>query len=270
MTMLYCEWAETFGQNRWIRSDGTPRTIYPLDYNWERIFNDACKQVDFYFHNRELPCDSMTFTTEFLSLVPEAWMKYKTQLEFFSGTLTGETINPEEFHAGRKHEMIRELTDDRNEKIGSRKDTQQSSTNVEESSGNKERSMRYEQGVQAVSPRNSNIGELGTDYLSEMNDGILNSERNGNTNGDTTVKTGAQKNETNTKVYEKITEDNEIVNYYDQLAFARSRMEMMDDFKSFYEYFQPLFFDVEGMIPWFKQGDFARPPFYPDPGIFIV
>lgn len=268
--MLYCEWAEEFGKNRWMKSDGTSRTIYPLDYNWQRIYDDACKQADFYFSSRCVPDDIHAFTVEFLSLVPTAWMAYKTQLEFFSGNLAGDTIDPKEFHAGRYHKYRRDMSDVLNQTLGAKTDTETGGNTTITTGDTKNRELTYEQGVQALEPDNDNIGELGRDYASQIVDNV--NKENVTETGDNnrTVNLGQQENEDSRLVHEEIEEENEVINYYDQLAFGRERMEKLGQLKPFYEYFQDLFLEIDAMVPWSQEPCGCKPPFWPEPGVYIV
>lgn len=268
--MLYCEWAEEIGKNRWIKSDGTSRTIYPLDYNWEQIFKDACQQADYYFSSRVVPDDVQAFTTEFLAMVPTAWMKYKTQLEFFSGNLSGNTIDPKEFHAGRFHKYTRDMSDVLNQTLGAKTDTETEGNTIITSGETKNREITYEQGVQAVQPGNDNIGDLGRDYASQVVDNVNKPSVTETGDNNRTVNLGQQKNEDSRLVHESITEENEVINYYDQLAFARERMEKLGELKPFYEYFQDLFLEVDSFTCFVQEPCGCKPLFWPAPGVYIV
>lgn len=101
--MMYPQWTETLGQFRWNKEDGSSRTYVPLDYEWQAVYEKVTADADRLFMGMSI-FDPVTFTQEFLSRVPIAWMKFKTSIEMFLGTLDGKTINPEEFHAGYQRE----------------------------------------------------------------------------------------------------------------------------------------------------------------------
>lgn len=101
--MMYPQWTETLGQFRWNKEDGSSRTYVPLDYEWQAVYDKVTADADRLFWGMSI-FDPVTFTQEFLSRVPIAWMKFKTSIEMFLGTLDGTTIDPEEFHAGYQRE----------------------------------------------------------------------------------------------------------------------------------------------------------------------
>lgn len=102
--MTYDQWCKTLGQYRWFHEDGSPRLYYPLAYEWDKIYQTATSDADNYFQNRPI-YDPSTFTAQFMANVPINWMKFKTQLEMFSGTLDGTNIDPEIFEAGFDREL---------------------------------------------------------------------------------------------------------------------------------------------------------------------
>lgn len=269
--MTYKEWCEEYGAFRWYRANGNSRTYNELDYDWKPIFDAACEQADLAMSTFNIPCDLVEFTNMFLAEVPDAWLRFKTRFEFFTGTLTGETINPGEFHAGRKQTTVREYNDGRNYKNGARTDTRETGREQTSESDSKQRALHYIQGVQALGNiNNGDIGELGTDYASQIDDNVANGTSNGNSSENETIVTGEQANEETAQGKETINVESEIVNYYDQLAFARERIEHMDECIPFWREFQYLFQNVESMRPWWRCVAPVEPPFWPEPGIFIV
>lgn len=246
--MPYNIWAETFGKYRWYHEDGTPRTQYPLDYNWQQIYDIATSAADLAFSYRTIT-DPYIFTNEFLANVPINWLRYKTQLELFSGTLDGKTIDPDLFNQGftRKMTHTEEVqgTGTTNDKIGERIDTNNSTDNV--TSNAKTRTLNYEQGVQAYDNiSNDNIGDYGNDYASNFSDSIGNGQEE--RNNETQSVQGQQENTqtVNSGVNSTFEESEEVrrINYYDNLAFLRDRMDRLNLIKPFQFYFEYLFNNV--------------------------
>lgn len=270
--MSYREWCEVFGIYRWYHKDGNPRTYYPLDYNWKAIYDGVTRDTDIYFDNYWISNVS-AFTDEFLSLVPITWQKYKVKFEMLTGTLDGTNIDPKVFEAGfdrttetesnRKYDSTNKnkVTDNDTNILGSRVD------NVTEGrytdTKNKGRGINYSQGVQAYDGQvtENNIGDLGLDFADSMSEQL--SKGREETAGDTTSTTGAQTNtatgetkgdsETNmnTSAKYKETISERRINFYDNLAFLRERMEQLKSIEPFHYSFKHLFRDVYAINEWF-------------------
>ena len=252
----YDTWAETMGKYRWRHEDGTPRTYYKLDYDWEPIFDIVTKEADMYFMPRLVECPDF-FTSEFLARVPMAWIKFKTQLELLSGMLDGTTIDPELFEQGfdrtfkRTENVKSDVNDSSNSSatMGSRTDSTQSKDNT--TTDDKARTIDYEQGVQGYDNGFGDIGGNGNQYASRMVDTLNPSKTE--TAGENTfqqgeqVNTGSQSGNTNgtQETGETIEEHVKRINYYDNLAFLRDRMDRLENVKPFYSYFLDLFTHVD-------------------------
>lgn len=264
--LTYQEWTELWGKYRWYHKNGIARTTLPLDYEWEHIYEQITQQTDLYFANWELPENITEFTDRFLSLVPTAWLKTKTEFEMFLGTLNGKTIDPLMFEAG-----FTRTTDSNTERDGTfegRSDGDSSSiANSEENTtqdsytdshhtdaGSKGRNLSYQQGVQGLNNINEgNIGALGNKYASGMVDTIATSdnntdddygERRGNSTNVGDVTSEYSNNDTrtedvDTKFHETVKETR--INYYDNLAFLRERADRLKLIKPFYSHFEHIF-----------------------------
>lgn len=249
--MTYAEWCEVFGKNRWRHEDGTGRTIYPLDYNWATIYDEVCKEVDQYFMYYDIPCNELLFRSRFYSLIPTAWLAYKTELEFFSGTLDGYTIDPNTFEAGyHKTTKTFESVDSESNSQSSGETTETSQ--ADGSSNSRGRSIAYQQGDQAFkgtnAPTNDNIGELGVDYASGFSDSVTLSETTSDGKANSTSKSNTGGNTNASRTFsEDVLQTN--INYYDNLAFLRERADHMKLLKPFYKYFEHLFADVTSFRP---------------------
>lgn len=278
--MKYHEWKDTLGEYRWYNKEGEARVILPLDYNWVNVYNIVTDECDLHFHNYDIPCDAHDFTDYFFSYIPTAWFKYKTMFEMYTGTLDGTTIDPQMFEAGftRDTEATTDSTEtlDGNEKInvennvnnvensnvtdniGAYTDTHTSSSN---SLG---RALTYLQGVQGIENiNNGNIGLLGNKYASSIVDNVNQTDtmatdnggersnqstQNGNSQG---TQRGEQLKDTdntttgNTTFREHIHETR--INYYDNLAFLRDRIDRINQITPFYSYFEQFFSCVKAM-----------------------
>lgn len=254
--MTYDIWAQTFGKYRWYHEDGTPRTQYPLDYNWKNIYDIATSAADLAFSYRIID-DPFVFTNEFLANVPINWLRYKTQLELFSGTLDGNTISPDLFEQGFTRDVtIKDNTTGNgttNESLGERTDN--ATNRTDRVIDAKARSINYEQGVQAYDNlNNENIGELGNSYASGFNDTV--SKTTDASDSINTTTTGAQNNtqKVNSSVTVEHSEHERLkrINYYDNLAFLRDRMDRLNLIKPFQYYFEYLFNHVSSMTGFWK------------------
>lgn len=114
--MPYHQWTKRLGENRWYLENGKPRVYTTLDYQWKPVYDFVCKQTDMAFHDRIIS-DIPYFTDQFLFLVPGAWLKFKTSLEMFLGSLTGININPQEFYAGFERWTTHDLGKQDKEKV---------------------------------------------------------------------------------------------------------------------------------------------------------
>ena len=265
--MTYAQWCETYGKYRWYHKNGSERLYYPLDYEWKRIYESCTKYADMYFNDRIIYEPSI-FTTNFLVNVPINWMKFKTELEMFSGTLDGTTIDPNMFNQG----FTRDTTENENnddtdnvkssqtgnidENLGTR--TDRTFTDGTQDADSKSRAINYNQGVQAYDNNinNNNIGELGNNYASNMTDSVTKTHgantqevetqtgKQENTTDSTNEYTGNAKSSRNRSRTEHIHETR--INYYDNLAFLRERQDRLNVFKDFYSYFEPYFAHADG------------------------
>lgn len=301
-SITYREWCELMGQYRWYRQDGSARAILPLDYNWKSIYDVVTADADRRFRDYVIE-EPETFTEMYLSEIPTAWLKFKTILEMFLGTLDGFSIDPKMFEAGytrttNSNTDINGNTSDRN--VASR-DVDVSQTETAESSattdygkqGNqssattdygkqsnqsdgKSRSLNYLQGAQGLDDiNNGNIGELGNRYASSIQDGISKTSQSidphkdsteskqnidAHTDGTETNSSGTNTGEqhegsssTDTGVYDDHTKFWEEVketriNYYDNLAFLRDRLDRIKELQPFYSFLEHLFINVTGMV----------------------
>lgn len=255
-SMTYDVWRDTFGKYCWYHEDGTARTQYPLDYNWKAIYDIATQAADLAFSYRTInnPC---VFTNEFLALVPIAWLKYKTSMELMSGTLDGLTIDPQLFEQGyERHLSHKETTNgtgDSTDVLGEREDSSNQTNNS--AADVKARAINYEQGVQAYDDlNNDNIGEYGNSYASNFSDTVSKSNSNDTTENEYTTGEQTNTNKTKTTVQNEFTEDDKMtrINYYDNLAFLRERMEKINLIEPFQHYFEYLFNNVESMTGFWK------------------
>lgn len=261
--MTYHQWREHHGKYCWYHEDGTARVTLPLDYNWTAIYEQVTKDADIFFHHWEIPEDVSYFTSQFYAAVPQNWLKYKTAFEMFTGTLDGTTIDPAMFEAGYTRTTEATRTEDNTyTDTDSLTSNSQSSSNGNstqaphtDSSNSAARAIQYQQGVQALDFGNKNIGELGNKYASALTDNVSNSstdfgEQNVTAETTDTTSDSSTRNRTNTD--DKTETFNERVhetriNYYDNLAFLRERMDRLKDFVSFHSYFMPVFYDVVSM-----------------------
>ena len=265
--MTYAQWCETYGKYRWYHENSLERLYYPLDYEWKRIYESCTKYADMYFNDRIIYEPSI-FTANFLVNVPINWMKFKTELEMFSGTLDGTTIDPNMFNQG----FTRDTTENENnddtdnvkssqtgnidENLGAR--TDRTFTDGTQDADSKSRAIDYNQGVQAYDNNinNNNIGELGNNYASNMTDSVTKTHgantqevetqtgKQENTTDSANEYTGNAKSNRNRSRTEHIHETR--INYYDNLAFLRERQDRLNVFKDFYSYFEPYFAHAEG------------------------
>ena len=248
--MSYLEWCDTFGKYRWYHKNGESRTQYKLDYNWKEIYDKAIKYCDLHFQDRNI-IDVFNFTHLFLSEVPINWMKYKTSLEFFSGVLDGNTINPDIFEQGFTRTFNELYNDNENsntdELIGERSvnETYKNDTdnNAKTNVGN------YQQGVTQY---NTMPTDFDTDYMSNYN--LSTAENNQTEDSSTNTNQSSQDNKYlnkkdsnyNRNINEKVTR----INYYDNLAFLRERMEKITLLNPFQSYFEHLFNNVYDIGKW--------------------
>lgn len=240
--ITYHQWKELQGANRWYHADNTPRTLVGLDHNWKPIYDIITKNADILFDNKKI-FDCETFTQEFLAKVPIAWMKFKTSIELYLGTLTGDTIDPDEFKAG--YERITHSTSESDVTNEGKNTQNNTSTHVtgESDDNTKSRGILYNQGVQAYDDEinNSNIGLLGNDFASSMQDNVQNVSRGAQTDTDETDITNDVKNKSNSNNTFDETVNEKRINYYDQLAFLRDRMDRLDIINNFTDEFIDLF-----------------------------
>ena len=152
--MTYEQWCHTLGKYRWYHEDGSPRLYYPLAYEWERIYKTATEDADNYFKTRNI-YDPSIFTSQFMANVPINWMKFKTQLEMFSGTLDGTNIDPEIFEAG----FDRKLT----------------STNTEQSTQDYKENSTYTQDINSGSKDNSTTNANATTNQTTNSEDVIGS-----------------------------------------------------------------------------------------------
>lgn len=247
--MKYYEWSQLFGPYRWYHQDGSARAILPLDYEWAKIYDNITKDTDIHFHLWEVPCDVEYFTSQFYSLVPTAWLRFKSTLELFLGTLDGTTIDPLMFEAGYTRTTDHTLT---NDNVYNDNETTQSSANGQSTQGAYEdtanilqRGIMYNQGVQAVTFNNDNIGQLGNKYASSLNDSISQSDNQyGEQQITSTTSDNGQRTRNNSEdktqnFHEQVHETR--INYYDNLAFLRERVDRLKSLTPFYKSFETLF-----------------------------
>lgn len=252
--MKFHEWRKLHGEYLWYHADGSARVTLPLDYDWATVYQNVTDDADIYFHDWDVPCDTHYFTSQMYAAVPHAWFKYKTAFEMFSGTLDGTSINPDVFEAGftrtTEHALINDNTYSDNDSVTETATGTATQAPRTDTSSADQRAINYQQGVQAVDDiNNGNIGELGNKYASGLTDNVANSENN---YGEQTVDsntTGTNKR-TRTNTEDKNETFNETVhetriNYYDNLAFLRDRMDRLKQFSPFHDYFKPLFATVE-------------------------
>lgn len=258
--MPYMMWCERFGKYRWYHEDGTPRTYYPLDYNWKTIYDKVTKSADIAFSYRII-YDTDLFTSEFLANVPLAWMKFKTELEMLAGTLDGKNINPDIFEQGYERNRTYEMkTNGTAESNVNRTDTDGTRTDnnkdvLTESGNRKTRDINYEQGVQEYD-KDISQNTLDRDYASAMVDHTESDSRNKTDN--TTFTKGEQKNSSELDSNGTTNENTEYseydrmkrINYYDNLAFLRERVDRLRDIRPFYTMFEYLFNKVESFNGW--------------------
>lgn len=251
--MSYHEWCETLGEFRWYHEDGTPRTLYPLEYSWKSIYDKACQDVDIAFGYYHI-YDPMAFTSDFLASVPDNWMKYKTQLEMFSGTLDGKNIDPDMFTAGferttRGYNNNDYSSSNSYEGVG----TTESDEDVagRQLDVTKQRSILYNQGVQAYDNLSTTgIGEAGNDYASSFTDTINNLDRTTTNKTQTNTSNNIESldsttGNSDTDYYENVKETR--INFYDNLAFLRDRLDRLHLLIPFQDYFRPLFISIESI-----------------------
>lgn len=254
----YRAWSETIGQYRWEHADGSPRTYYPLEWQWQRVYDAVTQTADLYFMHRNIE-DVLFFTDEFLARVPLAWEKFKTELELLSGTLDGTNIDPEIFTAGYDREFTRTQTQSStvhdtstgNIQFGERIDSEDSTDSADRDG--KARDIQYQQGVQAYDGSFPDIGSGGNDFASGMVDHVETENQTAQRN--TTAVTGAQTNKQQVdgttageqEIGETEREKVRRINYYDNLAFLRDRIDRLDQIKPFYSYFLDLFTGTESM-----------------------
>lgn len=254
--MKYYEWCNLQGKNRWYHDNGSARVILDLDYNWADIFNVVTANADLYFAAWEIPCDIDFFTAQFFAMVPTAWFKYKTVFEMFSGTLDGTAINPDVFEAGftrtTNSSRVEDNTYTDNDVVTSNANgtsTQDAHSDVVDT---KQRSLSYNQGVQGLTNiNNNNIGNLGNKYASGIGDNILTSETDyGLQNVHATTADNSTRNRQNSEdksdtFTETIHETR--INYYDNLAFLRERLDRLKNLVPFHSYFESLFYLVQSL-----------------------
>lgn len=252
-SMSYDAWCEVYGKYRWYHEDGTTRTIYPLEYQWKNLYDIVTKQCDLRLQFEPI-YDVETFTSEFLALVNDAWLKYKTELEMFSGTLDGTNIDPLMFEAGftRTIEGSQKGSGDSSTTSQNTNSSTQSMGERTDTAENKARGINYVQGVQGLSPETTPIGQMGTGHASTMQDNISEQTATvGNQNNTSSSSGSASGNDNynnNVTYNEKVHETR--INYYDNLAFLREREDRLKYYKPFYSYFLPLFKEIRSMNGW--------------------
>lgn len=278
--MRYADWKNLYGGYRWYKGDGSARVILPLDYSWENIYKIVTQDCDLYFDTWEIPDDIEEFTDSFLALVPTAWFRYKTKIEMFLGTLDGTTIDPAMFEAGYTR-----TTDSSQQDTGTESKTtnvtntvnssenstsslnvgeQTNSTITASDSSQKSRALNYLQGVQGLVDVNvGNIGDLDNRYASNIADnvgtGIASGEtdetlgsRKDNSSGNVTTNysgngnEAVQDNTSNDMAFHETVHETRI-NYYDNLAFLRDRLDRIDMLQSFHKEFEKLFYSCVAM-----------------------
>jgi hypothetical protein len=241
--MNYNVWCETFGKYRWYHENGKSRTIYPLEYNWNEIYKYVCKTCDIALAPYII-YDVNLFTSSFLETVPNAWIEYKTIIEMFSGTLDGTNIDPLMFEAGFTR-TTNGTVNNKNQYTGNGVNSNNINSNRTSNTDTKSRSINYMQGVQAYN-NIPDIGEAGNDYASSMQDNILNGKTTDvNISNDITNNNINSTDNTDNTYNETIHETR--INYYDNLAFLRDRIDRLKIYKPFSNYFKPLFVNIEGI-----------------------
>lgn len=251
--MSYHDWCDTLGKYRWYHEDGTSRTQYALDYSWKEIYDIACKTADIAFGYYHINNPEM-FTSDFLSMVPVNWLKYKTELEMFSGSLDGKTIDPDMFSAGFERTTRGYNNNDygnTNTYRGTGTNTNETSDTGKQIDDNKQRSINYNQGVQAYGNLSDiEIGDAGNDYASNFNDTIATLDRTTSNESESNSSNIVNSTDTNTgnsdtDYYENVKETR--ISFYDNLAFLRDRLDRLKLLTPFHYYFRPLFISVESI-----------------------
>lgn len=299
--MTYGEWSTLSGKHRWYHKDGTARVLLPLDHKWKDVYDIITRDTDMYFWYRRLPEDINYFTSYFFSTVPTVWLKYKTMLEMFLGTLDGTTIDPLMFEAGYTRTTEHTLNNDNaqdskytdNSTIDRSTNTSTEQTynatgsnttltedtvdkhtdDVSTDRSGKGRTLNYLQGVQGLTAINDgNIGTLGNRYASSIVDSVNQGDENSTTNfgaqhgtgksstnttdkQDTDIATTSTEDIGHERSGDSLTKDtrrqtfNERVhetriNYYDNLAFLRERMDRLKLLYMFHKDFEICFTDV--------------------------
>lgn len=254
--MTYLEWTETYGRYRWYHSNGDARVILPLDYNWKEVYDNITRDADIHFASWEIPCDAAYFTSQFYSALPTAWFKYKTVFEMFSGTLDGNTINPDVFEAGYTRtttsQRVEDNIYDEDETVQSTATATSTQDARTDTNNTKQRTLSYAQGAQGLTTvNNGNIGELGTKYANGIGDNVLIGDTNygeQNVNANTSDKSTRSRSNTedkSDKFNETVHETR--INYYDNLAFLRERLEKLKMLEPFHKYLEPLFYMAQSM-----------------------
>lgn len=260
--MKFWEWRLTYGQYVWFHEDGNARVILPLDYGWPAVYKEITQEADLYFSDWDLPENVVEFTNRFLSYVPTAWFRYKTMFELFSGTLDGNTIDPQMFEAGytRTTQSQRDFEEEHADSGQSSGQSQASSTqdaytDTNDTTDNSEqRTLNYAQGVQGLNNiNNQNIGALGNKYASTIVDSVGNNLQSGtNDYGERNISANGTDSNTNNTSGDSSSKDifNETVhetriNYYDNLAFLRERADRFKLLTPFYKEFEQFFLTVK-------------------------
>lgn len=272
----YREWCEVMGKYRWYHPDGSARALLPLDYDWKPIYDIVTADADRRFWDYVIN-DPVTFTEMYLSEIPTAWLKFKTILEMFLGTLDGSAIDPKMFEAGytRTTNAITDNDGNTNDRTLASRDidvSQTDTSNTDTTSnygkqGNqataKTRGLNYVQGAQGLDNiNNGNIGELGNRYASNIQDNVSQTTQTIDAHTDTANEKGTLTNSGNqhegvnssdigtyddhTKFWEEVKETR--INYYDNLAFLRDRLDRIKELKPFYSFLEHLFINVTGMV----------------------
>ena len=221
-------------------------------HNWKNIYDAVTKICDVGLSFYTI-YDVGEFTSAFLSEVPTNWLKYKTMLELISGTLSGDTIDPDVFEAGYDRTTQgweNDVYSNRGSYTGNGESNTTTNSETNDSADVKARSINYQQGVQAYTISNTNIGELGNDYASSMQDNISSSTSDrvneSNQLNNETVNSNTTSNGNNNNTYGETVSERRI-NYYDNLAFLRERFDRYDAIIPFSDYFKHLFINVTGL-----------------------
>lgn len=273
--ITYNEWCQHYGVNRWYHVDGSARTLLPLDYNWQQLYDVVTAEADMHFHHYLID-DPYDFMERFYTAIPTAWLKYKTMVEMMLGTLDGNTIDPDMFTAGYTRETTSESARDVTQDTTTNNNTNISQTStlngssatdygkqVNNSNG-LNRGLSYIQGVQGIEDiNNDNIGELGNRYASNITDNVSKNESTADKHTDVTTSenrnTGSGNQADTGKSIGIIDSDanfHELVhetriNFYDNLAFLRDRLDRLDNIKPFWSYLENCFISVKGMcVNW--------------------